>query len=465
MTLLQTSVRTTNGMKTFNTSLNANTDLFSSIGALRNASTQDIIDRFTRAWIENREQALRITFYNRDVLQGQGERNTARAIWSHLATHNPEIMINNLHKVPELGYWKDVLMFIGTPVENAALDLIAKGLNDKNGLCAKWMPRQGEIATKIRKHMKIASPKEFRKILVNLTKVVETQMCAKDWDNINYSHVPAKAGKVYRKAFRKHDEERYKSFLTKVEKGEAKINAKTLFPYEIVREYLSRYSGTVDQTLEMQWKSLPDFITDGNSFIPVCDVSGSMSNGSKPSPMEVCISLGLYLAERNKGPFKDAFITFSSTPTLQILKGDTLKDRVRYLQAANWEMGTNIEKVFNLILKTAVNNKLAQEDLPQTILIMSDMQFNACTKSSDASAFEMINRKFNECGYQTPQLVFWNLNASSGQQSPVGYNQQGVAMVSGFSPSIMTQLLSGGNMTPEKIMLDTIMNPRYDVVL
>lgn len=464
MALQQESVLTSNGMRAFSTTLSANTDLFASIGSLRGASNEDILRRFIAAWNENKEHALRISLYNRDVLKGQGERNTARQIWAYLAQNHPEVMRNNLHKVPELGYWKDVLSFFNTPVEAEALALIAEGLSEKNGLCAKWMPRKGDIANKIRKFLNL-TPKEYRKTLVELTKVVETQMCAKDWENINYSHVPSKASKLYRKAFKKHDNDRYQGFLTAVEKGEAKINAKALYPYDIVGEYLTKYNSTLDRTLEAQWLALPNFLEGSNvNFMCVCDVSGSMQTSAKPSPMNVCLSLGIYLAQRNTGPFKDAFITFSSNPQLQVLKGNNLKENIDQLARAEWGMSTDIEKVFKLILKTAVVNRLSASELPQMILIMSDMQFNACTSHSDATAFGMIEREFRANGYNMPQLVFWNLNAVA-SHVPVSYNQQGVSLVSGFSPSIMKQLLSGGNLTPEKIMLDTIMNERYNVVL
>lgn len=460
MALTQENVRTSNGMRALSTTLSANTDLFSSIGSMRNVSSNEIVARFQKAWQENPEHALRISFYSRDVLEGQGERNTPHQIWLWLANNHPDALRKNLHLIPALGYWKDVLILFNTPVELEVLNLIAQGLSEKNGLCAKWMPRKGEIANKIRKHLKM-TPKEYRKTLVELTKVVETQMCAKDWASINYQHVPSKAAKMYRKAFKKRDTERYNAFISAVEKGEAKINAKALHPHEIVGEYLTRYTNVVDKTLEAQWKALPNFLENADAnFMTVCDVSGSMSG----LPMNVCISLGIYLSEKNNGPFKDAFITFSSNPQLQILKGNSLLEKVRQLSTADWNGSTDIEKVFKLILKTAVVNNVSAENMPGTILIMSDMQFNSCTSNASASVFDMISSEYAKAGYTMPQLVFWQLNAVAGHQ-PVSYNQQGVALVSGFSPSIMKQLLSAGKMTPEFIMLQTIMSDRYKVTL
>lgn len=458
MATTQKLIRTANGMAALNTSLSATTDLFSSIGSLRNRASEEIVSRFENAWNENPEHALRISLYSRDVIQGQGERNTPRQIWLWLAQNQPDALRKNLHKIPELGYWKDLLILFGTPVEAEVLALIAQGLSEKNGLCAKWMPRKGPVANKIRKFLNL-SPKDYRKTLVELTKVVETQMCSGNWDQINYQHVPSKASKLYRKAFKKRDATRYEEFIGAVEKGEAKINAKALFPHDLVTSYLG-YGVTLDRTIEAQWKALPNFMAGNNkSILPICDVSGSMSG----LPLQVCIALGIYLSERNEGPFKNAFITFHSTPKLEVLRGTTLLDRVNQLKIAEWGGSTNIESTFKLILKAAVQNNVPEEMMPGMLLICSDMQFNTCTSNADASAFNMVAAEYAKAGYKMPQLVFWNLNASGNY--PVSYNQQGVALVSGFSPSIMKQLLAAEDMSPESIMLKTIMNERYNVVL
>lgn len=455
-TLQQHSVKTSNGMQALNTTMSANADLFFQIGAMRLKNEQDKLVAFQRAFEENPEVALRITLYSRDILQGQGERNTPKTMWLWLANNHPNVLRRNLHLIPELGYWKDLLAFFNTDVEQDALALIKSGLEAKNGLCAKWMPRKGDEANKIRKFLNL-SPKDYRRTIVDLTSVVEQQMCARDWTNINYSHVPSKASKLYRKAFKKRDEARYASFLTKVEKGEAKINSKALHPHEIVSQY---FTSTGDRTLEAQWKALPNYLTDSvESFLPVCDTSGSMSG----LPIQVCIALGIYLSEKNTGPFKDAFITFSTNPQLQILRGDTLLSKIKQLQVAEWGGNTDISKVFTLILRTAVANQLRQEQMPTSILILSDMQFNQCAVNGNSTAFQMITREYQSAGYNVPKLIFWNLNASG--SFPVSFNQDGVALVSGFSPSIMTQLLKGENLTPESLMLKTVMSDRYKVIL
>jgi hypothetical protein len=455
--LQQVNVKTSNCMQALNTTMSANADLFFQIGAMRLKNEQDKLVAFQRAFEENAEVALRITLYSRDILQGQGERSTPKTMWKWLSNNHSAVLKQNLHQIPLLGYWKDLLDLFNTPLEQDVLALIAKGLSEKNGLTAKWMPRKGEDANKIRKYLNL-SPKDYRRTLVDLTKVVETQMCARDWTAINYSHVPSKAAKIYRKAFKKRDESRYAEFLTKVEKGEEKINSKALHPHEIISQYYS--SAQDDRTLEAQWKALPNYLEGSvESFLPVCDTSGSMSG----LPIQVCIALGIYLSEKNNGPFKDAFITFSTNPQLQVLRGDTLLAKIRQLHVADWGGSTDISKVFTLILRTAIVNNLTQKQMPSNILIMSDMQFNTCSDNSNSSAFAIIKREYETAGYNVPKLVFWNLNASG--SFPVSFNQDGVALVSGFSPSIMTQLLKGENLSPEGLMLKTVMSDRYKVIL
>ena len=206
-------------------------------------------------------------------------------------------------------------------------------------------------------------------------------------------------------------------------------------------------------TVEAQWKALPNYITGTNKLLPICDVSGSMTG----TPMEVSIALGIYISERNEGVFKDAFITFSSKPTLEVLKGN-LFQRVSQLSKADWEMSTNLEAVFTLVLKKATEAKLKQEDMPETLLILSDMQFNQATRS-DKTAMGMIKKQYKDAGYKLPRIVFWNLRAVD-KTFPV-QNKDGVAMVSGFSPSIMKNILQGKDFSPEGIMLDTVMSERY----
>jgi hypothetical protein len=215
--------------------------------------------------------------------------------------------------------------------------------------------------------------------------------------------------------------------------------------------------------IEAQWAALPNYVGDA-SILPLVDVSGSMScpagKGTGLTCLDVAVSLGLYLADKNKGKFKDTFLTFSTDPQLLHLKGNIL-DKVKQMATSNWEMSTNLHAAFDKILKVAIEGKVPQEEMPQTLLILSDMQFNSCT-SYDDSAMEMIARKYSEAGYTMPNIVFWNLNAHD--NVPAKFDDNGVALVSGFSPAIVKGVLAADldNFTPEAIMLKTIMSERYD---
>lgn len=273
-------------------------------------------------------------------------------------------------------------------------------------------------------------------------------MSAREWNKINYSTVPSQASRIYKNAFKKHDEERYGEFISKAEKGEAKINASTLYPYQIYKSAESDYS----QTLEALWSQLPDY-TQGKNALVVADVSGSMTG----DPMAVSVSLALYFAERNKGQFKDHFITFSHNPKLQRITGSNLRDKMNSIERSDWSMNTDLQAVFDVVLNTAIVNKVPESELPETIYIISDMEFDNCCHNR--TNLEAIKSKYGASGYKLPNLVFWNVKAS-GSNLPAQKNEQGVSLVSGFSPVIFKIAIE--NKTPEQVMLDTINSERYE---
>ena len=277
---------------------------------------------------------------------------------------------------------------------------------------------------------------------------VEEQMSAQNWPDINYSSVPSQAARIYKNAFLKHDEARYAKFIEKAEKGEVKIQAGTLYPHQIYKSVQSNYS----KTLEALWNQLPDY-TMGKNALVVADVSGSMSG----DPMAVSVSLALYFAERNKGQFKDHFITFSGKPVLQRIVGKDLLSKMNSIERSEWEMNTDLQAVFDLILNTALRNKVTQEEMPSTIYIISDMEFDECIE--ETTNFEAIKAKYESAGYQIPTIVFWNVDAKSGKNLPVQKNEQGIALVSGFSPVIFKMAVE--NKSPEEVMNDTINSERY----
>ena len=463
-------VRTTNGMKARKSSANACVDLFYNVGASRG---KNIIPAFTAAYVENSDLALRIMQWARDVRGGSGERQLFRDVLLHLEKTNPEDAMRLMAKVPELGRYDDLLVFKTKPLKAKAYTMLGDALRARNGLAAKWTPRKGEVAREIREFFGM-TPKQYRKSLVALTNVVETQMCANDWDNINYNHVPSLAHSRYKKAFGRHGTT-YAEYVQKLVKGEAgvKINAAAVYPYDVLKGAINSYSRksmskTELDALQAQWDALPNYVGDA-SVLPMVDSSGSMTcpvggHNSKTNMtcLEVAISLGLYFADKNKGKFADCFLTFSRTPKLVNLKGNINQkiDQMNTGEVAN----TNLNAAFDLVLKTAKSNNVPQEEMPKTLVIFSDMQFDGAVDGKDESAIQMMARKYKEAGYELPRVVFWNLNAAYGN-TPVKFDKSGTALVSGFSPALATSVLSGNleDFTPEAIMLQTVMKARYDL--
>lgn len=450
---------TENGMVTNSSTLNSCVDLFFTIGAMRGQDKQRLLANFSKAFIENPLTALRILFWVRDVRGGAGERQIFKDIMMYLVENHTEALTKNLKQVPEYGRWDDLLVLFGTKLDKQVKEMIATALNENNGLCAKWMPRKGKDAIALERFMGL-KPKEYRKMLVEKTKVVEQLMCANQWESVTYEHVPSLAMARYSKAFDKHDQSRFSEYKT----GGTKVNASAVYPYDVIKTL--RY-GDKDLSIK-QWESLPNFMLDNKELLlPVCDVSGSMSSpagsNSNLTCMDVCISLGLYISERNEGAFKDAFITFSSTPKLQYLKGK-LMDRFTQLQNAEWGMSTNLESVFNLVLNQAKKFNVPVTEMPTTILIMSDMEFNSAVGRSSFSALDMIREKYESAGYPMPKLVFWNIQSRNAGNYPVQVTDEGTALISGFSPAILKSLLTGEDMSPIAIMNKTVNSPRYEAI-
>jgi hypothetical protein len=463
---------TENGMSTSSTTLSATLDLFFVIGAIRKQvktleGQSRLLAKFEAARNEDALITRKLLFWARDIRGGAGEREAFRVLLRYSAKNYPQDVIDNIDLIAEYGRWDDVFCLFNTPIEGEAIALIIRNLEAKNGLLAKWLPRLGGkvsdnkkfIANRVRTTMGL-TPKEYRKMLVELTNVVETPMCAGEFDKINYEHVPSLAMSRYSKAFQTRDNERFGAYKSALSSGDAKVNASAIYPYDVTKTLVYGDSALAVE----QWKALPNFLEGSNErVLPVCDVSGSMSTtiGGNTTALEVCISLGLYISERNEGPFKDAFVTFSSRPELQFLSGD-LKSRYRQLSRAEWGMSTDLEATFDLILNQAIKHKVVESEMPTCILIMSDMEFNAATELSH-SAIDMIKNKYEESGYEMPKVVFWNM-VSRHDNFPVGADENGTALVSGFSPSILKTVLSGNAMNPVQIMLDTLNVSRYEPI-
>jgi hypothetical protein len=464
---------TENGMTTNSSSLNHCVDLFFQIGAMRGQDKQRLINAFTKAFAEDSLTAMRLLFWARDVRGGAGERQIFRDIVTYLAENRKDSLSKNLHLFNEYGRWDDLLTLVGTPLETQALSLISEALNGKDSLAAKWMPRPNvsnrtkkRWANALRKHMGL-TPKAYRKLLVENSNTVEQLMCSREFSKIDYSKLPSKAMSDLMKAFSRNDLERFQAYLESIEKGEAKINAGAVYPYDIIKNMKQGNN----QGANAQWNALPNYMTDNNEFVlPLVDVSGSMScpagGNANVTCMDVAISLGLYISERNVGPFKDAFITFSESPKLQILKG-SLSERYQQLSDSDWDMSTNLEAAFKEILDKAVKSNVPEDEMPTMVLIFSDMEFNSATRNGrgwNPTSQQMIENMYFDAGYKTPKVVYWNIQSRGDNNKPVHFDTNGTCLVSGFSPSLLTNLLAGKDMTPITMMMSVINSERYSSV-
>ena len=485
---------TENGAVAYRTSGKKLLDLNFAVASLRGASEQTIINKFMDAYYEDPVMAMKWLFYSRDIRGGLGERRLFRIILKQLAKDKPDIIKTVFRFVPEYGRYDDLWCLLDTSVKDELLRVVTEQLRNDNlrmkhnnpiSLLAKWLPslncssketkRYGVI---ICSHLKMTS-KGYRQKLSEMRKyldVVERKMSAKQWNEINYEAVPSRANLIYNNAFLRNDEERRREYLGKLEKGETKINASTLFPHDIVHKYTSGISWwsddrvkSLDATLEGLWKALPNTVKGCDNTIVVADGSGSMTvnvgGNTSVTALDVANALAIYFAERSSGEFKDKYITFSHSPKLvDFSNAKTLREKIQIALRHNEVANTNIEATFDLILKTAVNNHMSQEDMPKNILIISDMEFDsACAyRMPNETLFTTIAKKYALHGYQLPRLVFWNVNSRTGT-IPVKENAAGVALVSGFSVNVVNMVMSN-KLDPYECLLDVLNTERYQPI-
>lgn len=474
-------------------------DLNFSIASLRKMSDQEVANRFMKAFCEDKLLAMKWLFYARDIRGGVGERRLFRVVLQNLVRSNPEMVIPVINLIPEYGRYDDLWCLLdNVEAAKAVYQIVDKQLkkdweNMAAGkpisLLAKWMPsinassaQTKEYGKKLCKALRMTE-REYRKSLSKLRKyldVVEVKMSDKNWSEIKYEAVPSRANLNYNSAFLRNDEARRREYLSKLEKGETKINAGTLFPHDIVHKYSINdgwYGGhlsTKDVAIEALWKALPNTVNDCGNTIVVADGSGSMTcrvdNNSSVTALEVANALAIYFAERSSGQFKDKYITFSENPQLVDMSNcNSLHAKLQKALAHNEVANTNIEKVFDLILTTAVNNHMEQKDLPKNVLIISDMEFDSCASCGTNTGwgfnkptqklFYVIAQKYAAYGYKLPRLVFWNVNSRTGT-IPVKENDLGVALVSGFSVNIAKMVMSGKT-DPYECLLETLNSERY----
>lgn len=486
---------TENGAGGYRTTGKSLLDINFAVASLRSASENEVIERFKRAFFEDKILAMKWLFFARDIRGGLGERRLFRTVMSFVADYEPAVVEKVIPLIPEYGRFDDMWALLDDEkLRPVVIEYVKKQLesdihncneNKPVSLLAKWLPSCNASSASSKKYSKIIrqyldmTESAYRKTLSWLRKyidVVEVKMSAKQWGDIKYAAVPSRANLIYNDAFLRNDEERRRGFLAQLEKGEVKINAGTLFPHDIVHKYCNGgYRGlkAYDATIEGLWNNLPDLVDGCGNTIVVADGSGSMTvpvGGTSTTAWEVANALAIYFAERSSGEFKDKYITFSSRPQfVDFSRGQNLRDKISIALGHSEVSNTNIEAVFDLILSTAVRNNMSQEDIPANILIISDMEFDGavCCNGKgyggvSANLFKIIESKYRSAGYKIPRLVFWNVNSRT-NTIPVRENDMGVTLVSGFSVNICKMVMSGKT-DPFECLLETLNSERYQPV-
>jgi len=479
---------TENGAKAFVSAGSDCLDLFFKAGAMRNADENTVRQAVAKAYAENPDKTMKIIFFARDVRGGLGERRFFRIAVKYAAEYAADSVKKNIPLFAEYGRYDDLCVLLDTQCKEAAAEEIKARL-DKDiaamvdgkpaSLLAKWLPSVNASSKEtVRLGKKLCrllgmNEKDYRITLAQLRKytdIIENRLRVMDY-TFDYSKQPSGAMFKYRKAFCRNDGERYREFITSVERGEQTLHAGTLYPYEIVRACLeSDISDDERKTLDATWKSLSDFggeaDTAANSrAIAVVDGSGSMTWSASENirPIDAALSLGIYFAEHNNGAFGGHFITFSQKPRLVEIKGRDITEKVRYCAGYDECANTNLEAVFELILRTALKNKLPAAELPDRLYIISDMEFDFCIEGgNNFTLFEAMKRKYARFGYRLPDIVFWNVNSRC-SHIPVTVSDTGAALVSGCTPAIFGMVKSG-NLSPAVIMNDIIGSERYKAV-
>lgn len=501
---------TENGALTNKSTLNDLLDFFASGGSMRERSEDDIVKVFQNAFAYDKRSALRLLFYFRDCRGGQGERRLFRTIIKWLANYHSEYLIKNLDIIPFFGRWDDLFVLFDTKCEEQMMDFVAEQIRKDSddymecrsiSLLSKWMPsintsckKTVYYAKKFLKKLNI-SEKEYRKFLSKLRRysnVVEKQMCLNEWTSIEYPKVPSLASLRYTNAFKKHDNVRYSKYIEDLIKGKTKINAKTLYPYDIVRKIFNNRHRDMSEdeinVLDSQWKSLPNYYPEDSdkNILVVCDISGSMYDGI-PN-ISVSVSLAIYCAEKMKGGFKDHFITFSREPSIVKIKGSNIYEKTLNVLNRTEGYNTDIIAVFRMLLNNILSiqektgRKLSDKELPSHIMIVSDMEFdqnyynsrlryienfddalNVMEEFVTKTTYQDIKNMYKEAHIPLPKIIWWNVG---GRKStfPITKTDSGHILISGCSPSILTSIFSNEDFNPESFMFDVINNKRYDVV-
>ena len=431
---------TTNGATQYKSSNDVCVDLFSKIGSMRHWRRTEILEYFEKAFEHNPELTTRITYWARAAREGSGERKTFYTILDEIARISPDFISDNARTLAQIGYWKDLLRYFDIP---KVVSVFAQAIKDGDRLANKWAPRKGDNAKLLRDELGFTN-KEYRKWLKKHSETVETKMSEKKWEEIKYSSVPGSAMRRYKRAYNRNDSQRFEDWKND---SNSKASVSATYPHQVLNMI-----DEDEQLAEKLWNNLPNLITTDEVMLPMIDVSGSMFG----QPLQIAISLGMYLAERNKSEFKNRFLTFSDNPQIVTIdETKSLADKFRDIGTADWGMNTDFEKAYTKILQLAKRHNVNPKSMPTMLLVLSDMQFDDSQNSGQwKTHYSWMQDEYEEAGYKLPKIVFWDLHAHSGQQAQC--SDENVAMVSGFSPSIMRAVLNAEEFNPVDVMLEAV---------
>lgn len=494
---------TENGADALNTTFDACLDLFSCVGGLRFRDDSEIEKLVCAAYSENKLVTMKIIFYARDIEEGLGERRAFRVALKYLALRFPKDVLLNLDNIVRFGRYDDLYQLVDTPCEKKMFEYMKKIFTDDLKACdenkpvsllGKWLKsvntssKESNLLGKKTAKAFSMSDKDYRKALSKLRNyidVVERKMSEKRWDEIDFNKVPGKAMLRYTDCFKKNQPDRFKLYLDALQSGEkiivdgkevdAKINTKKLFPYEILEKYAGGMFSLdplkYNQECEIMWNNLNDWLENAaENTIVIADTSGSMMGRA----MATSVGLGIYFAERNKGVFHNKFMTFASKPSwINLVEGSSLSDKIS--KVPDICDNTNLEAAFDLILQTALNAKLKQEDMPKNLIIITDMEFDDCvivnssnyskrkSESGKKTFYDKMKDMYEKNGYKLPEVTFWNVNARNSTYH-TKKDTPFVRMVSGQSPSVFKSLIDGKTHTPYEFMLEVINVERYSTI-
>jgi len=391
-----------------------------------------ILEDFEKAYQDDKQLATQVLFWARAARIGSGERKTFHTIFSEIGKTSPDFISDNARTLAELGYWKDLVPYFGIP---KVISIFAQAIREKDRLACKWAPRK---CAELRDELGFTN-REYRKWLKRYSETVEQKMSESEWSEVNYSSVPGSAMRRYSRAFAKQDSKRFDEWK---EDKTTKASVSATYPHEVL--------ACDDAALaDKMWDNLPDFLENSQeNILPMIDTSGSMFG----QPLAIAISLGMYLAERSKGEFNDMFLTFDESPQLVKIEGDNVQDRLSNISQAEWGMNTDFEKAYMHILNVAKKHNVVPDSMPSMLLVLSDMQFDDSQRNMPH--FNHMKEEYEKAGYKLPKIVFWNLDSHYG--TPAKCSDDSVAMVSGYSPSIMKAILNAEEFNPLSIMMEAL---------